>query len=71
MQLILINLFFKDAKKAANERAIEGSAYCFQSDQQAVKLLPKVESSKAHYKQKLQLIKLNFWFSKDQGNMES
>lgn len=41
----------KDAKNAAKQEA----AYWFQMDLQAVKLLPKIEASKAYYKQKLQM----------------
>ena len=51
-------------------------------DLQAVKLLPKVEASKAYYKQKLQVDNMtiyelatnkayNYWFSEDQGNLEA
>ena len=72
----------KDAKKAAKQLAIEGSSYCFQTDQQAVKLLPKVEAGMSYYKQKLQVHNYtiyelatqkahNFWFSEDQRNLEA
>ena len=44
---------YQDAKKAAKEQCLSEAAYCFQMNQQAVKLLPKIEASKAYYKQKL------------------
>ena len=38
---------------SSKEQSSSGAAYCFQMDQQAVKLLPKMEAIKAYYKQQL------------------
>lgn len=67
---------------AAKQKALDGLALCFQMDLQAVKLLPKINVSKAYYKQKLQILNYtiynlqnkdadNFWFSEKIGNLEA